>query len=323
MLILQLKEINEKCEELESAKRRLEEESDNLKRLELKAKEKDKETRVLQQIARIRGEQGAVQGIKIDELDTTKKNIANCKEEISKLEHEVYDGLKELNLDIPLTVPQIDSSGKSVLPFDNGPYDQGLGFIASLINASVPLELDDTQLYPDKIVIIGVKDSPQAVERLRVFCDNIGRLARIALQETDPDVEDVADYLRESDYGEIWEAISGKRTVSLAHLYSVLGFSTSKDKKRVRNFFTNVERTLQERFPFRRIQTGTFELTFFGSLVWKRYCDKYSIEARKEETREELPPEASVRKKETKKPESPSLNKYLSDEEVKEALYRQ
>jgi len=319
---LKLTEMEKKCEKLDTEKKQLEQQLAGLKKLELEAKEKNKEAQMLREIARIRGEEPPAEP-GLDDLEKAKEAKEALEKEIQLLEREVYDGMKDIKLPIPQEIPKVDSGGNSTIPFEEGPYNYAVKFIAATMSSDVPLELDKTQLHPDKIVVTNVKESSNVLERLNILLDNLGRLARIALQDKDSDVEEVAKYLHESEYRKLWEAIKGRKRISYDEMYSALGYSEAKDKKRVRNFFTNLEQQLKDKFPFMRIDAGTYELSFFGSLVWKRYCDKkYTSPSVSEKASHETIAKTEDEKEETKKTSitSPSLNKFLSNED-KELIY--
>lgn len=317
---MRLTEIDQKCEEIESTRKQLEVKLAELQKLKSEAKEKNKEAQMLKEIAKLRGV-GYEVGRELEDLEKARKAVEDYRKKIKKLEREVYKGLKDITFEIPLEIPKVGSEGKSIIKFEGEPCNYAVGFIASTLNSDIPLELDKTQIHPDKIVVTNVKDVAHVIERLKILRSNIGRLARIALQEKDPNVEEMADYLHESGGREIWEAIKGRKKISYTELFSDLALSESKDKKRVRNFFTNLKQLLKEKCPFMRVAPGVYELTFFGSLVWKRYNDKYPAESIMKEPLPQTVVETTVKKEEKKKAEMPSLNKYLSNNEIKEIIY--
>ena len=316
---MDLVEIERKCEEINSAKKQLEAKRAELQRLESDAKKKTKEAQMLEEIAKLRGEKYEGEH-ELEELKKVREDLEDYQKRIRKLEQEVFEGLKDVTFPIPLELPKVDSDGRSIMNFEGSPSNYAVKFIASTLSSDVPLKLDRTELHPDKIIVVNVKEPVQAVERLRVLRSNISRLARIALKEKDPDVEEIADYLHGSDYRQIWETVKGRKKITYDDLSSELGVKTSKERHRVRNFFTNLEHHLKNKFPFIRISAGVYELSFFGSLVWKRYCDKYLEE---KETAKESYREVSVEEtvKREEKPETSTLNKYLSNNEIKEVIY--
>jgi len=312
---MKLVDIEPKCKELVSLKHQLEIKLTELKRLESEIKEKTKEAQILEEIARLRGEKYKGEH-ESEELEKVRKEVENYKEKIKELEKEVYEGLKDVTFNIPLEIPKVNSRGMSIIKFEGEPCDYVVKFLASVLNTTAPLEIDNTQLHSDKIIVTNVKDPNDVVRRLKSLKDNIGRLARIALREKDPDIEKVVDYLHESNYREIWEAIKGRKRISYDDLFSELNLRTQREKKRVRNFFTNLEYALKEKFPFNRVSPGVYELSFFGSLVWKRYCEKYHVEKKTSVESVKIFDE-----KVEKKPEKTSLNQYLSNTDVKKVIY--
>jgi len=311
--------MEEKCKNIENNRKQHEQQLVTLKKLESEAKEKSKEAQMLRELAKIRGEELHAEP-KLDELEKTKGDVETLENEVKKLEKEVYEGMKHITFPIPQEIPKVDSGGNSAIFFEGGPYNYAVKFIAATMSSNVPLELDKTQLHPDKIVVTSVKDSPSVIERLKILRNNLGRLAKIALQEEDPDVEEVVEYLGRSEYRELWEAIKGRKRISYEEIYSDLNMSEAKDKKRVRNFFTNLEKQLKDKFPFIRVASGIYELSFFGSLVWKRYTDKYPLENISKVAFHEKTVKSETKKEEAKMAATPSLNKYLSKED-RELIY--
>lgn len=316
---LKLTEMEERCKKIESNRQQLEQHLMELQKLEIEAKERNKETQMLREIAKIRGEEPPAES-KLDELERTKEKIETIKSEVEKLRKEVFEGMKDISLPIPKEIPKVDSEGNSTILFEGGPYNYAVKFVAETMSSDVPSELDKTQLYPDRIVVTNVRDPLSVIERLRILRNNLGRLARIALREQDPDVEEVVEYLTKSDYRELWEAIKGRKRISYEEIFAELKISDEKDKKRVRNFFTNLEKQLNEKFPFLRTDSGTYELSFFGSLVWKRYSDKYTVQSVSEKSPSENVTTTKELKENAKKTSMPSLNNYLSNED-KELIY--
>lgn len=317
--IMKLTEFEEKCNEIEASKKQREQQLANLKKMELEAKEKSKEAQMLRELAKIRGEEPPAEK-RLDALEKTKEDVEALENKIKKLENEAFEGMKDINLPIPQEIPKVDSAGNSIISLEGGPYNCAVKFIASTMSSGVPLELDKTLLHPDKIVVTGVKEPSHVIERMKILRDNLGRLARIALNAQDPDVEEVVEYLHESEYRDLWEVIKGRKKISNEEIYSDLNLSETKDKKRVRNFFTNLEQKLKDKFPFMRIDLGIYQLSFFGSLVWKRYNDRYMAKSASEEAMHEPIINKEEKKEEPRKTSMPSLNKYLSNED-KELIY--
>jgi len=311
--------MEEKCKNIENIKKQHEKQLAALERLELEARDKNKEAQMLREISDIRGEEFHGEA-KLEELEKLRKDVETVENQVKELETEVYQGMKQIALPIPQAIPEVDSERNSTIFFEGGPYNYAISFISTTMSSDVPLELDRTQLHPDKIVITGVKDSPSVIERLRILRNNLRRLGKIALQEKDPDVEEVVEYLGKSEHKEVWEATKGRRRVSYNEICSDLNISEAKDKKTVRNFFTNLEHQLKDKFPFMRIASGIYELSFFGSLVWKRYTDKHPPEiiARVEFREKAVKPETE--KEHAEMAATSSLNKYLSNED-RELIY--
>lgn len=232
--------------------------------------------------------------------------------------------MKQLVFDaLPRDIPPPDSEKKVVVNFEKGSFTNAVKFMASILNSDIPLKLDNILLYPDKITVANVQQKIEAAEALKNFIENVKRMARIALRENDPDIEETAKYLYESPYRDIWETIRGRKTVSLHEIYSELNIKQDEMQK-VRNFFTNTKIVLREKYPFICVEKGNYELSFFGSLVWKYYQSNYirKTEVEQEDKNEkEATIKESAKKDDSQKNERTTLNSFLDDKKIKETLY--
>lgn len=295
-----------------------------LEEVELETLAETEKLQTLQIMAELRGETlPAVETKKLEELQVEIKTTEN---EIENLQNEILTALKDFTLPVPLREPEIDKD-KSAIPFEGEPHANTVQFLASVLDSTVPVRIDDTELYPDKAVVVNVTNPKQAAISLRIFRDNVRRLARVTLGEKDSDIEQVAEYLYGSVYKEIWEAIKGKREVSNQDLFAVLNADDSKDKKKVRNFFTNLGLVLKDKNPFNNRPDKIHELNFFGVLVWKRYKELYmkidAIEEKTEEKIDALNENEKEVEQEVKgsKNENRTLNGYFNPKEIKDTLY--
>jgi len=295
-------------------KRELDEKLKREKNLELKLKEKLREYELLKEIAKLRGEPFKGEP-KMEELDILKNEIKEDQKRIEKLKREILEGLKDVTFNIPLEIPKVNSERKSIIKFEGKPCDYVIKYISQLIGDSdIPIRLNNIELYPDKLIVKNVKNEKEVIESLKSLKNNIKLLAQTKLGESNSNIEETADYLYNCSYRDIWEAIKGRKRVSYNDLITELDLKTDKEKKRIRNFFTNLERQLKDKFPFMRVSPGVYELTFFGSLVWTRYCDKYlpklkdEIEVSHEKDLIELSP------KKEKKIEKITLNKFTNND---------
>ncbi len=315
---MKLSDIEEKCEEINSLKQQLKVKQNEIYEFEIKAKKRSEEVQYLKTIAKLSDE--AYEGEKgVDELEKVKKEAEVFQKKIEKLEKEVLEGLKNVSFSLSSELPKVDK--KTSITFKGNPCDNAVRLIASILSLDIPLKLDNVELHGDKVVVTNAKDLTEIAKVLEALQSNIGRLARIALEEKDPIVEDVADYFYDSPYRDIWEAIKGSKRITNQDLYSHLGLETTKGQKRVRNFFTNAENVLKEKFPFIRVSTGTYELSFLGSLVWVRYQDKYlKGKQTAKKSKQEVSVEIPVEKKE-EKPRKSTLNQYLNNNEIKKVIY--
>lgn len=314
---MELAQIDQKCKELKSARQELLEKRATLQKLEIEAKKKTREAQILEELAKLRGEEFKGEH-ELEELKKAKTCIEDCQKRVEQLEHEIFEGLKNVNFPIPLELPKIDASGRSVVNFEGPPNDCAVDFLATTLSSNVPLILDRTELHSDKIVVSNVREPFQVVEQLKALQRNISRLAQSSLGK-DPDVEETVEYIHGSCHRQFWEITKGRKKITYDDLCSELNLKASKERKIVRNFFTNLEISLKDKFPFIRLEPGVYELAFFGSLVWKRYQDKYPSE--KEITEDS--PSVEIVEESTKKKEKevPTLNHYLSNNEIKDIIY--
>lgn len=317
---MNLVDIEQKCNEMNSLKHQLEAKQAEIQKLEIKDKKKREEFQFLKAIAKLSGETYEDR-YGPDELEKAKKDAEDYQKGIEKLEQEILQGLKKVTF--PFSHEEVPKTGtKTPITFKGDPCNNAVRLIASILSSDVPLKLDNVELYPDKVVVANAQNLNQVAKALEALQSNIGRLARIALKEEDPSVEEIANYFYESPYRDIWEAIKGSKKITNQDLYSYLGLETPQEQKRVRNFFTNVEIALKDKHPFIRVSKGTYELNFLGSLVWKRYQDKY-LKGKEivKETQQEATVETAIKKKEGKPPK-PTLNSYLNNNnKVKEVIY--
>ena len=316
---MNLLEIEQKCGEINSLKQQFEAKQAEIPKLEIKAKKKSEEVRFLETITKLSGE--TYEGEKgLNELEKAQNEAEGYQREIGKLEKEVLEGLKDVSFNFSREVPpKVDK--KTPINFEGNPCDNAVRFIASILSSDLPLKLDNVELYGDKVIVIGAQNLTQVTKALQALHNNIGRLARIALEEKDPVVEEIASYFHKSSFRDIWEAIEGRKKISNQDLYNNLSLKTAKERKRVRNFFTVAEKALKDDFPFYHVSTGTYELNLLGSLVWRRYKDLYLQDRKIEKKAQQgVPVETPVKKKE-EKPRKSTLNRYLSNDDIKKVIY--
>lgn len=315
---MKLSEIEKKCEEISLLKQQLKAKQAEIQKLEVKVKKKSEEVGFLETLAELSGE--AYEAEKgADEVEKAEKEAEAYQDEIGELEKEVLEGLRDVSFSFSREIPKLDE--KTTINFEGDPCDNAVRLIATILGSDVPLKLDNIELYGDKVVVANSQTLTQVAEALKTLQVNIGRLARIALEEQDPIVEEIVDYFYKSSYRDIWEAIEGRKRISNQDLYSFLSLETPQERKRVRNFFTHAENTLEEKFPFIRVSAGTYELNFLGSLVWRRYQDRHlKGKGIAEKTQQEVYVESSAKEKE-RKPRKSSLNQYLSNDKIKNVIY--
>lgn len=321
---MKLANIEHKCKELNSIREQLKLKKKELQKLE-SASEKARETLKFQkEMAEIRGEEFENE-YEPTELTKIDKEIEDLERTKAKLERETLEGLKSLKLDVLDKVSEVEPEGKVRIDFKADSCNNAITFICSLLSSDIPLTLDNVLLYPDRVVVTNIQQRGEVPRALKGFLQNINRIACVSLKENVSDVQEVSTQLHDSKYKDVWENIGGRR-VSLQDLYSQLNLQTSKEKKRIRNFFVNMKKTLKEKCPFHSPQSETYELTFFGKLVWKRYKDDYlekekSIDREKVEKpvdKEEFVENAEEKKANRRKA---TLNSFLSNDELRDTVY--
>lgn len=315
---MNLSDIEGKCQEINSLRQQFEAKQAEIQKLKIKAKKQSEEVQFLKTIAKLKGETyEAEKGL--NELGKAQKEAEGYQKEIEKIENEILEGLKKVSFNFSDGVPKVDK--KTTINFEGDPCNNAVKLISSILNSDIPLKLDNVELYGDKVVVINAHNLSEVAKALESLQNNIGRIARTALEEQDPAVEKVAKYFYKSSYRDIWEAIKGRKKFTNQNLYSLLDLKTSQERKKVRNFFTNAEKNLKDEYPFIELSRGTHGFNFFGSLVWRRYQDRYLRgKEDEEETQQEVSVATPTEKKE-EKPHKPTLNKYLSNNEIKKTIY--
>lgn len=319
---MKLSEIDLKCEQRDSIKKEIESKKNDLLRLEKedeKAKEDDEVQRMMAQVT------GQVyEGRReLENLNKVRTEIETSEANLSNLERQILDGLKEITLDVLKRDISLNPNqeGQVTLNFEKS-CANAVQFLASLLDSNSSVAIDNVMLYPDKVTISNVEKQIQVAKALEIFRANIKRLAVVALKENDPDVEEVAKSLYESTYRGIWEATKGRKIIKNQDLYDELNATEDKDKKKVQNFFTVMKSTWKDnKSLLTPLEGGKHELTFFGSLVWRRYFDDY-LKTNKTVNQDIdiATPQKATKQEENNKTE-PSLNKFFDQDQVKETIY--
>jgi hypothetical protein len=321
---MKLTEMEQKCQQLCSIMDQLKLKENELQRFKTEETKAREDFQVRKILADIKGE-AFEDEFKLEQLDKTKVEAEALRQSITKEEKEILEGMKQLVIDVlPNDIPLPDSEKKAILSFMNGPLPNVVTFIASTVNSELPLKLDNILLYQDKITVTGVNTRIEAAETLKNFVENVRRIAGIALKEHDVDVEETAKYFSESAYRDIWEAIGGRKTVSLQQIYSELHIAEEDKMQRARNFFTNTKIVLKEKYPFIVVEKGKYELSFFGALVWKQYQNSYlknpQVE-QKEKDQQAAIAEENAGKDSKQISEKTTLNNFVKDEKIQETIY--
>jgi len=273
-MYVDIKEANELCKSLflkSNELHNLNDKFNDIKGIEL---EKSNEEKILEKIAAIRGEK-YVSKEKDDDIDDLENTINDTKNEIRELEESLFKTIENLVLDIPMDIPKIDD-GKSELIFENGSYPDFIKYMSPLVGSTDIFLIDDVEMHKDRIRINNVSSPVEVIEKITRFVNDIGRLSSIKLNKVDPEVMEVVDIIYKLKKKEVWEATQGIKKFSYGDLFKKLNATESGDKKSIRNFITNLETTLKDRYPFIKKGNGEFEFSFFGSLVWNSYIKKYN-----------------------------------------------
>jgi hypothetical protein len=321
---MKLSEINKKCIQLVSDKDKLKLEEVGLQNLEAEEIKARENFEIQKELAEIKGE-NYEDSFKDEQLAKTKIRVEELRSSLMKQENEILEGLKQLVLDVlPNDFSEPDPEKKVVISFGNASVENATNWIASLISSPVPLRVDNVSLHPDKIVATGVEKKKDVVEALKTFLKNMRCVARVMLKEADPEVENTAKYFYECNYRDIWEAINGRRSFSYQDLYLDLKIGKNNNEmKRVRNFFTNAKILLKDRYVFTCLDKGSYELNFFGQLVWKAYQNDYlgKTEAEKTIQKQEVSAEKTIEHEERLNKEKTTLNDFLDNKKIHETIY--
>jgi hypothetical protein len=321
---MKISEIEIKCKQLTSEISQLKVRYSELEKVRLDEERAKEDFEIKKGLAEIKGEPYE-ESFKNEQLEKLETEIKDTQANISNQEKQILDGLKEVNIDVLSDmVPQPDEEKKIKIDFEKNTLDSATGFISTLLNSTVPLKLDNVLLYPNKIIISNV-ERKDVIPALKIFQENVRRIARVSLKEADSEVEETAKYLHESPYRDVWEAINGRKTFTYQELYSSLQISENSDEKtRVRNFFTNTKIVLKDKYLFNSQDKGNYELNFFGELVWKTYQLRYiknNKPADAENTQQKVEVEKNVDQNEKSKKPTSTLNNFMDNKKIQETIY--
>ncbi|MGD0071651.1 MAG: hypothetical protein ABSB71_08860 [Candidatus Bathyarchaeia archaeon] len=319
---MKLSELEQKSEKLNSNRNLLKVKKDELSKLETQQTKEREDFELRKRWVKLRGE--TVQNdFKFEQVDKTKEEINSLQTTITEQEKEVFVGIKEFALDVlPCDIPLPNSERKVILNLEGGSYLNAVTLLASTVDKKIPFKLDNVILESNNITIVNVQTISDVVEELESLVQNVKRLAHIALKEPDPAIKETAEKLHGSSYREIWEIIRGRQNISLQELYSEKNATKDEEMKKIRNFFTNCKTVLKENFPFICTEKGSYELSFFGALVWAQYKNEYisnsEVNAQKDI---EIPSVEEEKSVEQHKVEKSTLNGFLDDKKINETLY--
>jgi hypothetical protein len=331
---MKLSEMEELCKQLAELEDQLKTKETEVMGLEAEDSKRKQDLEVQQILADIRGDNC--------KLDLTNEPLCKLKTEISEVktlienqEKEILEGLKHLKLDaLPHDISEPDLEKKVVINL-NGSFENSINFLGSLMNCEQPLQLDSIRLTPTSLTIIDVAEKIEAAKSLKGFVENIKRLAQISLHEAIPEVAETAKYFNNGQSRTVWETINGRKSISNQTLYTELGITDPDERRKMRNFWTNTKICLKEKYPFIVLGDGTFQLNFFGTLVWKYYQDTFGakdgISQGIEGSQDIIPKEKEVvsenhavnnesLKKESKTKKE-SLNGFLDEKKINDTLY--
>ena len=212
--LMSMENLEQKCNELFSLKQELEDNKIQYKVLNTEVEKKTKEIQILMEIAKIRGEEFEDYE-ESKEIINTKNDIERLQKTINDIETNILEDLKNITFDIPIEIPKLDINNISVINFVKGPYNGIIKYISSILNTDIPIKIDRILLHPDKIIVTNIEDVIQIIDNLKILKNNIGRIAKILLNEEDKDVEDATNYIYTSAYKDIWELINGRKIMSI------------------------------------------------------------------------------------------------------------
>jgi len=322
---MKLTEMEEQCKQLNIIREQLKVKETEAVKLEAEDSKRKQDFEVQQILADIRGDDCKLE-LTNEPLCSLKIQIQELKTSIQKREKDILEGLKQLKLDALPSDISAPGSDKKILINFNSSFENSVNYLGSVMNSELPLQLDSITLTPTSLTISAVEEKMQAALALKSFVDNLRRLALIALHETIPEVVETAKYFYDGQNRKIWEAINGRKVISNQTLYTELGITEAEERKKMRNFWTNTKICLKDNYPFVVLGDGTFQLTFFGTLVWKYYKETFGpisgISQVIEEPKDNNTKEKTVveePKKESKPKES--LNEFLDEKKINETLY--
>ena len=319
---MDLSAFDKKTENLTDLKNKLAEKNVEIEHLRRILGERKNEIEMLKKLAAIRGEEYVSEDHAL-EFNQISEEVQDLEARISELEKELYQELTSLSLDIEKQIPEVDSTGTCTFPFEKGPHRPTVIFLSQLVGNDHSVHIDDVVMNENEIVVKGISTPGEAIDKLTIFCSNLKRLGKVALNESDSIVEEIAEKMYTKKWKDIWEYIASKKEARNEDIYSHFKISNPKEQKRIRSFLSSVVSRLGANSPLTQIEWGCYGLTFLGSLVWQAYKRKYRIKdvlAIPHTKEVEVTTEPELPLSETKKPKK-ELNDYSTREEVNEILY--
>jgi len=326
---MNLSELEDLCHKLEEINVKTQQKMRQVTDLEEKSKQLKDEVDLEKIRAEIRGE-NPPEASSLEELEQAREELKELECNRETLKKDALTGMAKL--DLPISKPETDSEGNVVFTLEGGPYEKSVEFVARQFDSSLPLNIDNILIDSNKIVVTKVEQLSNELQKLKegyqsvtVFKQNIHRMAQVAIGEKNPEIEKVIEYMRKGAYTDVWEAAGSKQKVVFKNLYTELSITDSDGKTRVQNFFTNGRKLLAEAFPFINIESGVWERTFFGSLVWRRYQTLYpstkeTAKVPREAEKKHHEDEVEVKTKKTE-PKTQPLNKYMETNDLDKILY--
>jgi hypothetical protein len=317
-------ELETSCEKLFTLKENIASQKSTLREVELEVLKESERRDTLLIMAEIRGETRP--HTENDKLSTLQTSIRSTENEAYTLEKKILTLLKDFMIPVTLKEPEI-AGDKSVIVIEGKPYVNLVKFIASILGTN-SVKIDNVELDSESVTVTNVTSPKETANSILSFRDNIRRLARVSLGEKDDDIEEVVDKLHSSVNRPIWEALNGKKETSIQDLVELLKPKDEKEKRKIKNFFTNLELVLKDKYPFIDRPDTVHELSFFGTLIWTRYKEVYlkdTFVAKKDEEVSDLSvkPETDEKQEpsESKKSEKNTLNGYFNSDQIKDTLY--
>lgn len=286
---MDLLDLNALVQNLNSAREKRRAKQDEQKKVKESADQRSRETERLKKLSLITGKS-------LDSRDATGEarakevelEINKLMAEETELEKQIAKGISELTFPIKDPVNPEISEGNVIFIFEEGMYDLAIEHIKLTLSMKEQLIIDNVVFYPNKILVKGKSQVDEATSSLLNAVQSIWSLGSIMLGKIPDEMKETIDSLKESKYSHLWEFLGQLGTVSIQDAYNQLGYTSETDKKNTRTFYSQLE----SRFKPPIVTgdgRGSFQLTFYGRLVFASYRKSCGISGEKAEDGELIP----------------------------------